>query len=96
MSLDTLCIAEYQILNDGLKKISIHFTHLEAKSNRSGAHAGMTFVFGKDTAINNSLIEKLLPAIKKYRKDNFTPEDNGSWRLNTNNPKEIVAYMPAL
>ncbi len=92
---DTEFSTAYQILNDGLKKLSIHFPHLEAKSNRSGAHAGMTFVFGKDAAINNSLIEKLLPAIKKYRKDNFTQAED-TWRLNTNNPKEIVAYMPAL
>lgn len=86
----------YQILNDGLKKLSIHFPHLEVKSNRGGAHAGMTFVFGADVVINNDLVEKLLPIIKKYRKDNFTQnsEDNGSWRLNTNNPKEIVAYIP--
>ena len=93
---DTEFSIAYQLLNDGLKKLSIHFPHLELKSNRSGAHAGMTFVFGADVVINNDLVEKLLPIIKKYRKDNFTQnsEDNGSWRLNTNNPKEIVAYIP--
>jgi len=93
---DTEFSIAYQLLNDGLKKLSIHFPHLELKSNRDGAHAGMSFLFGSDVIINNNLVEKLLPIVKRYRKDNFTQntEDNGSWRLNTNNPKDIVAYIP--
>lgn len=93
---DTEFSIAYQLLNGGAKKLSIHFPHLELKSNRGGAHAGMTFLFDEDVAVNNNLVEKLLPIVKKYRKDNFSqkPEDKGSWRLNVNSPKEIVAYIP--
>ena len=76
------------ILDDGRKKLSIHFKHLEQNSNRGGGHAGLIFVFDANKKINNSLIEKLIPKVEEFRQDNFTKEGN-HYRINTNNIKDI-------
>ena len=93
---DTDFSTSYLVLSDGLKKITIHFPNLELTSNRGGAHSGMGFLFDKDVVVNKKLIKSLIPYVEKYRNNNFTQktEDGGKWRVNTNNPKEIVAHIP--
>jgi hypothetical protein len=85
---DTDFFTALEILPNGDKKLSIHFKHLEQNSNRGGGHAGLVFVFDKDKKIDGNLVEKLLPKVEKFRNDNFTKEES-SYRINTNNPKEI-------
>ena len=77
-----------EILNDGRKKLSIHFKHLEQGSNRGGGHAGLVFVFDKNKKIDNNLVESLIPKVDKFRQDNFNKEGN-IYRINTNNPTKI-------
>ena len=84
----------YFILNNGSKKITIHFPHLELTSNRGGAHSGIGFLFDKDDIINKKLIKSLITYIEKFRNDNFTKEDSGKWRINTTDPSKIIAYIP--
>jgi len=86
----------YLILSNGLKKVTIHFPNLELTSNRSGGHSGMGFLFNKDVVINKKLVKSLIPYVEKFRNDNFVKngEDGGKWRVKTNEPKEIIAYIP--
>jgi hypothetical protein len=83
----------YSIISRGLKKLTMHFESLEPSGFRRGGHSGMGFVFSPSTPINNSLIERLLPYVEKYRKDNFI-KDGEKWRIKTNNPREIRAFIP--
>jgi hypothetical protein len=86
----------YLILGNGFKKITIHFPSLELTSNRGGGHSGMGFLFDKDVIINKKLVNSLIPYVEKFRNDNFVKNngDGGKWRVKTNNPKEIIAYIP--
>ena len=93
---DTDFSTAYFILNNGSKKITIHFPHLELTSNRGGSHSGMGFLFDNDVIINKKLIKSLIPYVEKFRKDNFTKnkDDGDKWRINTNDPSKIIAYIP--
>jgi hypothetical protein len=77
-----------EILNDGKKKLAIHFKHLEQGSNREGGHAGLVFVFDKDKKIDSNLVENLIPKVNNFRQDNFIKEGD-NYRIKTNNPSEI-------
>lgn len=86
---DTAFTTSLQILTSGDKKVTIHFPHLELGTNRGGGHAGLTFVFDKETAITNNLIDQLIPFVEMFRDNNFTKEGE-FYRINTNNPAEII------
>lgn len=86
---DTDFSTSLENLSNGNKKLTIHFKHLEINSNRGGAHAGLSFVLDKDTSVTNSLVENLLPKVKKFREDNFNKEGD-SYRIKTNEPSKII------
>lgn len=86
---DTEFSTSLQILEQGDKKVTIHFPHLESNSSRGGGHAGMAFVFDKDTQVDTALIEKLLPLVIKFRDANFSKEGD-VYRIKTNDPRKIA------